>query len=145
MPTTQSIVSFLDSLLKTKEVKDYPGSYNGLQVENNGYVSKIGCAVDADLQTIEQAVKDKIDFLIVHHGLFWNPKRQITSTDYDKMKLLITNNIAVYSSHLPLDIHDEVGNNMLLARSLSRCDNDIITNHTDFVTIQYEMSQFLEN
>ena len=32
--------------------------------------------------------------------------------------MLVTHDIAVYSSHLPLDAHPSLGNNVLLARTL---------------------------
>lgn len=123
------VVKHIDAILETDKIKDYPGSQNGLQVANNGIITKIGTAVDCDLQTIEEAVKNKVDFLIVHHGLFWNPSRQVTNIGYKKMKLLMDNNIAVYSSHLPLDFHETLGNNMLLAKEIfNKYDTDKFKN-----------------
>src|SRR6218665_3222625 len=112
------VVNHIDTILDTNNIKDYPGAHNGLQVANNGIITKIGTAVDCDLQTIEKAVEHKVDFLIVHHGLFWNGKHALTGIARQKMKLLLDNNIAVYSSHLPLDFHDTLGNNMLLMKHI---------------------------
>jgi putative NIF3 family GTP cyclohydrolase 1 type 2 len=42
---------------------------------------------------------------------------------YERTRRLIENDIAVYSAHLPLDAHPEVGNNVLLARELELTPN----------------------
>jgi dinuclear metal center YbgI/SA1388 family protein len=41
-----------------------------------------------------------------------------TGPRYELFSLLIKKNIAVYSSHLPLDAHPRIGNNALLAKAL---------------------------
>jgi len=65
-------VRYLDDLLRVGEVGDYPQAMNGLQVENSGSLSRIGAAVDATEAVIREAAEAKVDFLIVHHGLFWS-------------------------------------------------------------------------
>jgi dinuclear metal center YbgI/SA1388 family protein len=112
------IVSFCDTATRRTEVADFPGANNGLQIQNNGKVTKIGAAVDAGIEPFEKAIKAGVDFLIVHHGLFWNTPERYTDTLYRKLKLAIENNLAVYSSHLPLDAHQEIGNNRLLAKAI---------------------------
>jgi dinuclear metal center YbgI/SA1388 family protein len=97
---------------------DYPGAMNGLQVSNNGTVSRIGAAVDAGLEPFRRAAAKGVDFLIVHHGLFWEPPRPFVDVSYDKLAVLIRSNLAVFSAHLPLDAHPEIGNNAMLARRL---------------------------
>src|SRR3569832_573609 len=57
--------------------------------------------------------------LLVHHGMFWSGLQPVTGVAYDRYKDLITHDIAVYSAHLPLDMHPVLGNNILLARRLS--------------------------
>src|SRR5205823_10994481 len=58
------------------------------------------------------------DLLLVHHGLFWGGLQQLTGRAYRRVASLIANDIALYSAHLPLDLHPEVGNNAVLARQL---------------------------
>lgn len=118
MPKLAEIVSWLDQYLRHAEVTDYPGAWNGLQVENNGTVTRIGAAVDACTATIEAAVDKGIDLLLVHHGLFWAGVQPLTGSVRRKFKAALDGNLAVYSSHLPLDLHPKVGNNALLARAL---------------------------
>jgi dinuclear metal center YbgI/SA1388 family protein len=114
----QKVVREAEWLLKTPEFTDYPGAVNGLQVENGGQVTKIAAAVDASLATIQLAIAQRADLLIVHHGLFWGPSHPWTGRRYQLLRALLDNNIAVYSSHLPLDAHPRLGNNVLLARKL---------------------------
>jgi len=107
-----------DQILETKKFRDYPGAKNGLQVSHNKLVKKIGWAVDADLESIRKAGKEKVDFLIVHHGLFWGSSaldRKIRALRMQKAKRL---GVAIYSSHLPLDAHPELGNSIGLLRAL---------------------------
>ena len=112
------LVSHLDDTLRIGEVPDYPGALNGLQVANSGSVRRIAAAVDATQHTIEKAVAAGCNFLIVHHGLFWDGSVPVTGRRYRRLKLLLENDVAVYSAHLPLDVHPEFGNNILLARAL---------------------------
>jgi dinuclear metal center YbgI/SA1388 family protein len=120
MPMTSltALVSYADKLLKTADIGDYGGAANGLQVENSGQVVRIAAAVDASLATVKLAIEAKADLMIVHHGLFWSPSHPWTGKKYELVRLLIENNIAVYSSHLPLDAHPKLGNNALLCAAL---------------------------
>ncbi|MBI2515317.1 MAG: Nif3-like dinuclear metal center hexameric protein [Opitutae bacterium] len=118
MALLQHLVDYCDKRTRRSAFQDYPGALNGLQVANDGRVTKIGAAVDAGLVPFAQAVECGVDFLIVHHGLFWGGAQPITGPAYERHAALIRGNCAVYSSHLPLDAHAELGNNALLARQL---------------------------
>ncbi|MBC2604743.1 Nif3-like dinuclear metal center hexameric protein [Pelagicoccus albus] len=112
------LVAYCDQRARTHEVKDFSGALNGLQFANDGMVTKIGAAVDAGLVPFQKAVDAKIDFLIVHHGMFWMGQKHYVGPEYEKMKTLVNGNLAVYSCHLPLDAHREIGNNAILAKKL---------------------------
>lgn len=109
---------YLDELLRVPEIGDYPQAMNGLQVENSGSISRVGAAVDATEAVIMEAAEAQVDFLIVHHGLFWNGAQRVTGANYRKTRLLMEADMAVYSAHLPLDLHPTIGNNALLAAAL---------------------------
>jgi dinuclear metal center YbgI/SA1388 family protein len=113
-----AIVQHCDQILRTREIGDYDGAANGLQMENSGTVTRIAATVDASLATVKLAIAAKADLLIVHHGLFWSPSHPWTGKKHELLKLLIENNLAIYSSHLPLDAHPKLGNNALLAAAL---------------------------
>jgi len=120
MPTIllKTIVAHCDKILRTGEIKDFDGAANGLQVENSGTVTKIAATVDASLATVKLAIAAKADLLIVHHGLFWTARQPWTGKNHELLQLLIENNLAVYSSHLPLDAHPKLGNNAQLCAAL---------------------------
>jgi len=120
MPTASlsQIVRCCERTLRTEDVNDYDGAHNGLQVENRGGVSRIAAAVDASIATIRMAAAARADLLVVHHGLFWSPRHPWTGRNYELIRLLLENNLAVYSSHLPLDLHPRLGNNVRLAGAL---------------------------
>lgn len=117
--TARALAGRLDELLRTREVPDYPGAVNGLQCDHRGPVSRLGAAVDCSQRTIALAAERGVNFLIVHHGMFWGGVQPIAGAWYARLRLLFDHDIAVYSSHLPLDAHPELGNNVLLARSLA--------------------------
>ncbi|HBT21332.1 MAG TPA: Nif3-like dinuclear metal center hexameric protein, partial [Verrucomicrobiales bacterium] len=112
------IVAHCNRTLKPDSFEDWPGAVNGLQVENRGSVSRIAAAVDATPATVKKAADEGADLLIVHHGLFWGKTHPWTGNRFKLLRLLLDNNIAVYSSHLPLDAHPRLGNNAGLCRAL---------------------------
>lgn len=112
------IVSYCDHLLRTAEIVDYEGAVNGLQVENSGQITRIAAVVDATVATVRMAAESGADLLIAHHGLFWGASHPWTGRRYELLKLLLNHDIAIYSSHLPLDMHPRLGNNIQLARAL---------------------------
>ena len=73
-------------------------------------------AVDACLAAFQGAVARGAQMLITHHGLFWSQHIQITGMHYERIKTLINGNCSLYASHIPLDAHPEVGNNIQLAQ-----------------------------
>jgi len=118
MARLDQIVSFLAQELRSAEIPDYSGAHNGLQLQNGGQVTKVASAVDASLPVFEKVIKSGADLLVVHHGMFWQSGRAITGPAYRKLKMAMDAGLAVYSSHIPLDIHARLGNNVLLMQAL---------------------------
>ncbi len=118
MVSLRDVVEALDAELRTSEVPDYPGAMNGLQVANGGQVSRVAVAVDASRAALAEAAVCSADLLIVHHGLFWGGVQPLVGIAYEKFHSLLVNGIAVYASHLPLDLHPTLGNNTRLAATL---------------------------
>ncbi|MBC8089412.1 MAG: Nif3-like dinuclear metal center hexameric protein [Phycisphaerae bacterium] len=118
-----AIVDALDRELRTRDVPDSSVALNGLQVANSGNVTSIAVAVDASLASIRAAAGCGADLLIVHHGLFWAGTQPLVGKNYERVHTLITNNIALYSTHIPLDMHASLGNNVLLAAALELTPN----------------------
>ena len=119
MPVSlEDLVAYCDQRTRRTAYKDAPGACNGLQVANPGRVTRIGAAVDAGLFPFQQAVAAGVDFLIVHHGMYWDMPRPLTGPVYERISTLVRGNCALYSSHLPLDGHRTIGNNAILAHQL---------------------------
>ena len=113
-----AIVQHCQKRLRPATFNDYEGAANGLQVENSGAVTKIAAAVDGTPATVKMAADAQADLLLVHHGLFWGPTIPWTGPRRALLQLLIGKNVAVYSSHLPLDAHPQLGNNAQLCAAL---------------------------
>lgn len=114
-----TLVHYLDDYLRVaEEVADAPEALNGLQVGNSGEITRLAAAVDFCDATVRLAVEQRADCLLVHHGLFWGGLRPVVGPAYRRLAGLIKGNIALYSAHLPLDRHPDVGNNSVLARQL---------------------------
>jgi dinuclear metal center YbgI/SA1388 family protein len=118
MASLSDIVSYTDDFLRIREVGDWDNALNGLQIENSGRVTRIGAAVDVSTRVLTAAAKKNVDLLIVHHGLFWSGLQPVRSALRRQLQLAFENDIALYSAHLPLDIHPKVGNNAQLAAVL---------------------------
>ncbi|MCL2211297.1 MAG: Nif3-like dinuclear metal center hexameric protein [Treponema sp.] len=94
-------------------------SLNGIQVDNDGSpLSRLAFAVDAAMETFEQAAEQGANLLFVHHGLFWSSPLRVSGNLRQRIKFLLDNNICLYAVHLPLDQHPKFGNNAVLASLL---------------------------
>ena len=117
--TLSELRTHLDALLRLGEIADWPNAINGLQLENaSDRVTKIAAAVDANVTTVSRAIERGADVLLVHHGLFWGGVQPLRGRTFQMWRSAIESGLAVYSAHLPLDVHPEFGNNALLARAL---------------------------
>ena len=112
-----------DRILESKKFRDYHGAKNGLQVSHGRQIKKIGWAVDADIESIGKAGKEKVDFLIVHHGIFWGSSALDRKIRAKRIGLAKKLGLAIYSSHLPLDAHPKLGNSIGLLRALGLGDS----------------------
>jgi len=118
MASLSEIVSYTDRYLHIRDVGDWDNALNGLQIENSRRVTRLGAAVDVSTRVFTEARKRDIDFLIVHHGLFWPGLRPVRGALRRQLRLAFENDVALYSAHLPLDIHPQVGNNAQLIAAL---------------------------
>jgi dinuclear metal center YbgI/SA1388 family protein len=107
----------LHTFFSTENYLKHDRSMNGIQVgDGDAEVRHVAFALDAGAAPIEAAVKAGADVLFVHHGLFWGAPLPITGAYYKRINTLITNKLALYAMHLPLDAHHEYGNNITVAR-----------------------------
>ena len=118
MGSLSEIVSYTNRFLRIHDVGDWDHALNGLQIENSGRITRIGAAVDVSTRVLTEAQKRDVDLLIVHHGLFWPGLQSIQGALRRQLRLAFENDIALYSAHLPLDIHPKIGNNAQLVAAL---------------------------
>ena len=131
MTSVTEITTYLDDLLETVKVPDYPGAINGLQLTNSGDVTKVAACVDFSTRTVARTVEENANLMLVHHGMFWGGTKPITGPAYQRLRMLMDNDVAVYASHLPLDKHAVFGNNVLLSRELGLSPSGEFARHKD--------------
>lgn len=114
----EELVAWMDGELRINEIPDYPQAMNGLQLANGGEVMKVAAAVDASLPVIREAISAGADLLVVHHGMFWQGAQRVVGSQYQKYREAIEAGLAIYSAHIPLDVHQTLGNNALLSQEI---------------------------
>jgi dinuclear metal center YbgI/SA1388 family protein len=118
MPVLKPIAEFLDATLDIANIPDYSAALNGVQLENVGDIQRVATAVDFSTASVEGAIDAGAKLLLVHHGMFWGGVQPIVGHRHRRLWMLMTHDVAVYSAHLPLDVHPSFGNNALLAKRL---------------------------
>ncbi|MGI8747584.1 MAG: Nif3-like dinuclear metal center hexameric protein [Deinococcus sp.] len=111
------LTSWLDSYLNISAFQDR--SANGLQIEGNSVVTRVAASVDTSQRSIEEAAAGGATLLLVHHGLFWGEPLMVTGPHRRRLQSALDAGLSLYAAHLPLDAHEEIGNNALLASALS--------------------------
>ena len=112
------LVRYTDGLLQTASTPDYPNAVNGIQIYAPSPIRGITAAVDFSTRAVHGVIASGGNLLLVHHGMFWGGLEPITGSHYKRVRMLVEAGIAVYASHLPLDRHPTMGNNVLLAKEL---------------------------
>lgn len=119
MKPLADIRTHLDQTLRIIELPDYGNALNGLQLQNrSGTVSRVVAAVDSTLPVVKKAIAEGADLLLVHHGMFWTGLQPWTGATFERLSLALENNLAIYSAHLPLDAHPQLGNNARIAQAM---------------------------
>jgi len=117
MADVHALVAYADSLLKPQLFRDY--AHNGLQLSGKSNIETIVSGVSVNAELIETAVAHQADAILVHHGLFWDKAPGVlTGVLRDRVARLLAHDINVLAYHLPLDAHEVLGNNVLLAQAM---------------------------
>ena len=95
-------------------------SNNGLQVDSRRKeIQKVVTGVDATLPLFKAAAEAGADLVICHHGISWGDSlKRLTGLNYELIKFLMDNDLALWACHLPLDAHAELGNNAGICKAL---------------------------
>ena len=111
--------SWVRELLAFEETESIDASLNGIQVgKQDQDISRMAFAVDACMDSFHRARDESAEVLFVHHGLFWGPALPLTGVLGERVSFLYKNDISLYACHLPLDRHEELGNNAGIADAL---------------------------
>ncbi len=111
------LLAYLDDLLESSAFSDY--GPNGLQVAGPTEVATVVTGVSANQTLLDRAAALGADLVLVHHGLFWEgAPRALDAVAVRRLRVLLQHDIALAAYHLPLDGHQEHGNNALLAAAL---------------------------
>jgi dinuclear metal center YbgI/SA1388 family protein len=117
MITLQELTTWLQKKLNLNAYKDY--APNGLQVSGKERINTLVTGVTASQALIDAAIEKKADCLLVHHGYFWKGEDPcVVGIKYQRLKSLMEHGISLLGYHLPLDGHEEFGNNVQLAKLL---------------------------
>ncbi|MDD5410269.1 MAG: Nif3-like dinuclear metal center hexameric protein [Methylobacter sp.] len=119
MISRQQLNDYYQALLRPEAYADY--CPNGLQIEGTEQINRIAFAVSASRDSINQAVENKADALVVHHGLFWtfHGAKALTGSFAKRVYPLVKNSINLFGYHLPLDGHPEIGNAATLGQLIN--------------------------
>jgi dinuclear metal center YbgI/SA1388 family protein len=111
------LLDYTGQVLQIERFSDY--CPNGLQVEGREEIRNVISGVSACMQLLEAAAEADADLVLVHHGYFWkNEDARVTGIKQARLKFLLQHDINLVAYHLPLDAHQELGNNAQLARQL---------------------------
>jgi dinuclear metal center YbgI/SA1388 family protein len=106
------VIEYLDNKLQAKRFKD-DRKDNGILIKGKKEVNKIATATNTSIETINKVIKEKVNFLIVHHSS-WEWADQ--DNREKKLKLLERNGISLYVSHDAMDCVTEIGMGDTLAK-----------------------------
>ena len=136
------LVNHCNTLLKANDIRDY--APNGLQVEGKTQINHIVTGVTACQALIDQAIIEQADAILVHHGYFWKGEPQvITGMKQQRIKTLLAHDINLLGYHLPLDVHDYLGNNAQLAARLHFTVTDTLPGQLPGLIWQGKLDQAL--
>ena len=113
---------YLNDLLNVEQFAGKDFCSNGLLVDATGdpdhKIENVVTGVSLRDALIAKAIEAKADAIVVHHpNGFWNSIKDHRLVDRhgNYMRKLIKAGISLYGYHLPLDFHDTIGNNAVIA------------------------------
>ncbi len=119
--TRDQLFKYLNEIYQSPLFVDF--CPNGLQIEGAMEISRVATAVSSSLETIHQAIRANVQALVVHHGIFWNrDSYPILGVKRNKVACLLKNNLSLFAYHLPMDAHQQIGNNWKAACDLGLND-----------------------
>lgn len=116
-----TFIKLLEDIAPPEIAEEFDHGKIGLIVPGATNVKKIATALDATPHVIRKAARLKVQALIVHHTLIWNPVTAIDEDLADSLRVLLENKISLYVMHTNFD-RAEGGVNDTLADILGVSD-----------------------
>jgi dinuclear metal center YbgI/SA1388 family protein len=117
MADRDEIIAFCDELLDSGSFEDY--GPNGLQIPGARRVEKVVTGVSAHRELLERAVAADAQLVLAHHGVFWESQPLALSAQMAaRLRIALAGELSLAAYHLPLDAHEEIGNNAILCEAL---------------------------
>jgi len=131
----------LEELVKVLD-KEFHKEYS-LNWDNSGLligdlrseIKKIIIALDVNNSVINEAIKEKADFIFSHHPILLNPIKRITSDNPQSRNILnaIENRISLYCAHTNYDIMEDGLNDCIALKLEMENIISIIPNHSKWL------------
>lgn len=116
MVSRREVTAYLTELFEIEKYHDR--SLNGLQVAGADEVTGFCLGVDACNDLFDEAVNNKLNYIVVHHGFFWGAPFPVTRLWGNRYRKLLNNDLSLFAVHLPMDANPEIGHNILIAKDL---------------------------
>ncbi|BBE31264.1 GTP cyclohydrolase 1 type 2 [Tepiditoga spiralis] len=109
--------NYLNKILKVETFNDF--CHNGIQIEGTHEVKKIAIGVSFNEEFLNEAIKQNCQMMLVHHGIFGKNFFKLTGFQKKRIEKVIKNDMTLMGYHLPLDSHEEYGNNISILKKLN--------------------------
>jgi dinuclear metal center YbgI/SA1388 family protein len=133
------IENYLNGILHPENFEDY--CHNGIQIEGTRNIKKVALGVSFNEAFVDKATKENADLLLVHHGIFGKDFFTLKGHMKNRVKKVLDIGATLMGYHLPLDAHEDYGNNVTIIKKLGlepveRIEVGYIANYSSPVTFE---------
>lgn len=136
MITLSKLINFLDSYLnfdnKLEVAKIDPFMSNSLMVRGSNDIVTIGFGVSASISLFEEAKKFNCQAIINHHTFNFPQINKFDNIFQTRINFLLKNSISLFGYHFLLDCHPEVGNNVVILKTIGCRPTQPFEHHGSF-------------
>lgn len=131
MIKTKTLFDFIDQTIGRDllaESARIDGNANGIQVRGSDEVEVVAIGVSANLDFLQEAVKDSAQVCLFHHGLHlasrYIPNARIDRALQNQLKYVLEHDLTIAGYHFALDHHPIIGNNAIIIDKLGAVRTD---------------------
>ncbi|MCD1294842.1 Nif3-like dinuclear metal center hexameric protein [Methanocella sp. CWC-04] len=97
------LISVLENIAPPDMAEDFDAGKIGLIIKGTDTVNKVATALDPTTDVIKKAIEMDAQMLITHHTLIWSPVNKISVGLGNQLRLLLDNDMSLYSMHTNYD------------------------------------------